>query len=394
MKYLALATLCLSVLVMSSVEANDDCNVCKQPKPCTTCVGAEACVADANSLASMKKNACITLGGDLYIPTFYTNQESYASKDYDYNNTYFSGEFSLYIDAHATEDAKLRIKLDLEDAFDGPNNNDLLEEVYFTWSNILCSGFNASIGKKAVVFGQGRSIGYFDTLSYGDSALFQSWYTGGDDYPNSVGMPGHRDNIFLIEINYNWRDVLSLTSTLYQNNDGGVVGMDGNRSNDFLQSFAYDVKYTPLEALTLGASFKLEHWNEFDNYRGYKKNQEALSVYGSYKFSAIPLELFAEYLHGWNWNYIENNDVNTYSIGAIIDLTNKIALGLQAEYIDYDVNNDDYLSLYSTLYYKMTGDVQLGLEFLYQRYSSDALKSTGNKHRDAYAVGTVVSWSF
>lgn len=415
--------------IESSRAVNDNCGQCRQPKPCTTCVGAEQCVADANTLASMKKNACISIGGWVDMPLFYTNRDYLLNGNNDYSNTYFSGEAALYIDAKATEDAKLRIKLDLEDSFNGPDNDDLLEEVYFSWTNIACSGLGVAIGKKEVNFGQDKSIGYFNTLVHGNAELFRpasanDKYTGraGDLNPWSgyqLALPGEVDNQFQVEVSYAFADIARVSATVFQNSyneatpifnqfglasigsrSQGTVGMAGDKSRDMgFRSFAAKAEITPFEGFNFNASFINLYDRAFKNLNGYKTNSQAVSVGIDYTFSAINLEVFAEYLHGWNWAHVKNNDTDTVQLGLIWGVTDKIDLGLMFEYAQLDqgdrIPSQDVWNYYATAYYKMTGNMKIGLEFMWQRAKDNSWNVyPGGKTRDAYAIGMNTRWVF
>lgn len=409
-----------SVEASRAVRSSTQCAPCEvKPEPtCRVCNVADKCEPDAYLLSSMKKNACITIGGEVDIPLFYTNRDAMGNGDVDYDNTYFSGEAALYIDAIATADSKLRIKLDLEDGFNGADNDDLLEEVYFQWNNVACTGLGIAIGKKEVSFGQDKTIGYFTGLAHGRAELFRGpadKYTGNffnetaATAGNSLGLPGEVDNQFQVEVSYAFADIAKVSATLFQNsaNEGwtrsvgnaGFVDMAGDKSRDMgFRSWALKGEVTPFEGLNINASFINLYDRIGKYYQGAKSSSQALSIGASYKFNSIDLELFGEYLHGWNWNHVDDRDTDTISLGAIWGVTDRIDLGLMGEWaqIEGDAWNlgkdQDYWSIYATVYYNMTANMRIGLEFLWQRYEDDNLFNGDD--RDAFAIGMVTSWKF
>jgi len=405
---------------LESSRRVDGCSTCGTAQTCSTCIGASACEADAKSLASMKGNACLFIGGKVDIPFFYTDRETMADSSKSYSNTYFSGEAALYIDAKATQDAKLRLKLELADAFDGHHNDDLLEEVYFQWTNIACSGLGVTVGKKTVEFGQHKSIGYLKTLTHGRAQLYRNpadKYTGaypGDWSPwsgQSLGLPGEVKDQFLLEASYAFGDIAKITGTLFQNtyNEAGsrpgqtrgTVGFtDSGKTRDpFLRSYAVKGEVTPFEGLNANVSFISMYDRDYKNVVGYKRNAQAISVGLDYKICALPLNVFAEYLHGWNWSHVKKNSTDTIQGGLVWGVTDSIDLGLMVEYAKLsrfpDDSRENTWSYYATAYYKMTGNMKVGLEFMWERLKDvDLGRRTNGKIRDVWALGVVTSMTF
>ena len=66
----------------------------------------------------------------------------------------------------ADKDTYLFIKLDVDDFYNGSGDDDeLLEEVYFKWSNVRGSNFDIRFGKGELAYGQ-------------DKDVVRSWYNG------------------------------------------------------------------------------------------------------------------------------------------------------------------------------------------------------------------------
>ncbi len=435
-------------LTMSAVRADDVASLRAEMADMQTKMASmEAALAtpaakvsgDCEGLTSMRKRGVITIGGYAATmlqvvrrdddPTDMISATQYRGENDIIDSTTFTGEANLYVDVQAAENAKLRLKLDLEDFFDGAvQNQDLLEEVYFQFKNVFCAPLTVNIGKKEVeAFGLDRSVGYLHPFTHGYSELF-NWsegFGGGSNWHTNVGthgllgtgsLPGEVDNTFMLEGAYEFQNCAKLILSVFQNPDSQFKQMHEDRSTDslFFQSYAAKFELTPVEGLKLQASY-INLYNDaagdqevsiYGNRAEDSKN--AISLGLEYSFCGLPLEIFAEYLHGWDWGYRNGRSTDTASVGVIYGLTENIDLGVQFEWAGIDTDspdavvnyyeNEDYYNLYLTAYYNMSCGMRLGVEYQHNWFegnrSNQPAGSPNDVNADADYIGLVTELSF
>jgi hypothetical protein len=297
------------------------------------------------------------------------------------NDEIQSTEFTTYdadlnIDVAASKDMGLYMILDLDDAWnEATDQDDLLEECYFYWKNIAGSTWQANFGKKEVPFGQDKRVGFFYGYVHGQytgrTSLFRATEADVNDPEmdnahDDVGAPaywaGEVDNVFQVEAIYSYKDLAKLSMAVFQDRTrtgGGAMtrGMHEDRSDDtmFFQSYATKLEVMPVEGLTMELSFLTQHVDSYEdediafrpvgaidgNCADGEEDTHALSFGVDYKFKGLPVEIFGEYVHQWDWAWDDRGDADIFQLGLIWGVTENIDLGIMGDYCNIDLSDDD-----------------------------------------------------
>lgn len=416
---------------------------------------APSATGEAASLRGMKRGS-ITIGGAAEMPIFVMETDENVAADHgeddEITNTYAVPEMCLKLNVQASPDMALKVKLDLEDTV---GNGDLLEEMYFNWKNVGGSPITLNIGKKEVPFGQDNSIGYHEPFVHGGVDGFDGTYFTDNDYDNDGNngdtsnvhaeqpmstLPGEIDNRAMVEAIWSYQQLLTLSGAVFQNT--ATMSDDGADDTMGFQSYAIKAELTPIEGLTLQASFVNQHddshedvtrnneVNGTDFLDDIEDDSQALSLAVDYKFKSVPVELWFEYMHGWNQVYTapvqggeldgrfnDEVDTDTFSLGMIWGVTENIDLGAIVEYANADVDNldldttgngvddtaqwtdVDYWQAGASVYYNFDNGMYMGLEYYHVWMDADLDEGTianvdDNLDADADIFGFVMGYSF
>lgn len=372
---------------------------------------------DCEALTSMKKKAAIKIGGGAEHVIALVEREDTTSESDDAYTVDGIWEASLKIRAYATKDTYLHIKLDLED------DGEQMEECYFVWKSLMGSDFGLKLGKKEIEFGMDKSVGYLDGFVHGGADVL-NWSMeneGGSNPHGDIGVdsfPGEQDNTFAVELNWKYKDLLKAYATLFQNKKARGMHEDRPDDNMGFQSFAFQVDMFPLEGLGVHASF-IRLYNDSKGDRHYynaagnriwmngavsndysEADQYAMSIGADYSFKSLPLKIWTEYLHGWNWNYDDDQSSDTLQLGMEYDINESLTWGLMGEWAQLDKINsgnyreEDYYNINTALTYTMDSGIYVILEYAHQWYDGDGKAGTGNRDRDADFVGLTTGFSF
>jgi hypothetical protein len=408
-----LADLRAKLASMESTQASE-CATCG---PVSCGCGEPSMEGEAKNLTSMKKKGVITIGGGAETFAFVVHRDedprNIHGEDDVIDSTTVSGEADLKFKVAASKDTYLNIKLDLEDFSDADvDQDDLLEELYFVWKNVMGSDLQLAFGKKEVkAFGQDETVGYFDGLVHGGADLLD-WGEEADsskseynpaNLHDGVGtnhLPGELDNVFQLEATYKFADMAKFMVAVFQDKKGR--GMHEDRSDDHgLQSGAAKLVLTPVE----GFEFEVSGISRHNDSKGDKDlsgsraedDESAISVGFNYEFCGLPLYVFGEYLHGWDQKWTEDMDTDTVQLGMVYGLTECVDFGLMGEWAQIDegknYEEEDYYNLYATMYYNFENGISVGLEYCHQWFDGD-LYAGGDHEAEAQAIGFVTSWSF
>jgi hypothetical protein len=392
---------------------------------------APAAGGDCASLTSMKKKGTITIGGDTQVAIVFTHQDDQASvsggQDDELDSTTFTtADCDLKFNIAANKNQGLVLLLDLDDFWNHAvidDQDDLLEEAYFYFRNIAGTPWSINFGKKAVPFGQGKDplvlasvtneaegrhfIGYEDAfkgLSAGD----------GDANPHAnpsanANYPGQMTDTFQINPSFQYKDLLTLEMALFQ--DPGSRGMHEDRSDDHLlfESYSMRAVLTPLEGLSMELSYMNRHNDSMEDDLGVQNAENcdddthAISLGADYKLKSLPLEVYGEYMHGWDYGYNDEQDVDVLELGAIWGVTEAIDLILVGSWVSEDIDDirsggnagsdEDLYSVQMGVQYKLETGMVLSLEYQHDWYDFD-IDGADDYDQDADALAFGIIWSF
>jgi len=401
----------------------------------------------------MKKKGSFTIGGEFQVDLLVVHRDDRGNGDTSavttlgqmahdedaVDSTYFGtglpyGAY-LTVNAKANESTALVLKLDLDDSWnETQDQDDLLEEVYFQWTGVRGSQWDLAFGKKAVSYGMDKWVGI--TPSFNDGWAY--WLSGIETYvsadtPHDVigtnWFPSYPFNVFLSEAVYHYKELASFYLTVFQNNastGGGRMtrGMHEDRSDDtfLLQSFALKAELTPKEALTLQASF-INHHNDSagdedlsDFGRYAEEDMQSISIGADYTFKCVPLNVWCEYQHGWNWTYDERTDADVLGAGVAWTATESLTFGLMGEWAQIGdgtwyptdatgtpfpvrMQSEEYYQAVVNATYTFANEIYVTLEYAHQWYDGDVTQFDGvsadaDVDREADMIGVRLGWEF
>ena len=437
-RFVVTAMVCLFLLSGNTLVLADDSSSLRDELGDLRCKvgGLEAARApagggDAASLTSLRKKASIQIGGDGAVDLIYKHRDDQTSDSDEVDSTEFhTNSANLRFKVSSGANTFLYIKLDLDDSWDsaldgaGLDQDDLLEEVKFVWNNVRNSGWGFVFGKGEVPYGQDKTLGIIQSFHHNDEtyssegpgfllAGTEQSMAGDAANPHAnvgrVAHPGEVDNVYMIGANVNYRDFLRFEIALFQNNDNVLTGGFGrglheDRSDDHLgfQSFAARLWMSPVENLRMQLSF-IREYNDTAGDAGLTGNnwaeedQCALSFGFTYRLGQLPLELFGEYQHGWDWNYTDDYDTNTYQLGLIWSATESCSLGVMGEWLDIDDDNndaeEDYGRVVLSAKHRLQSRIYMVLEYGYEWWDGD-FDNADDQDRSAHMVAFRTGWAF
>lgn len=275
---------------------------------------------------------------------------------------------ALFFHVMPTEKSKLTIKLDIDDAWNNTyETDDFLEEIYFTFDDIACTGFGVKVGKMEVPFGYDKDVlllspylhsavgeTNFNRRHNGFPAYSNTGLTSpiGGTYPNGTANAygehnaAEYDNMFALTPYYSFCDgQLLLEASLFQaKRDIG----NRRRSNDNLlfKSGALRATWRPIENLMIQASF-IARYNDYSKSVGDEDRMYATSVAADYTFQLCGREMnvFGEWQHTWNSyqdsngfvgtarRFRDNSSSDDIHFGLRYKILEKVRLNLQGEWL-------------------------------------------------------------
>lgn len=398
----------------------------------TGTVSAADMAGDAESLTSLKQNGKVKIGGEVILDVVYAHRDDGDANgdgvrtDNEENDDIDSTSFTtddayLEVDVDMAPDATLNILLDLDDLSDSTlNDDDLLEECFFQWSNKFGGAWSFSLGKKTVDYGSCdapgitgtmQEDGYCEWLSNREKAGGGSANAHATVGTNSFGAAATQPtDMFVIDAEYTYKDLVRVYGAVFQSGSG----MHEDRSDDHmgLQSFAFKLDVMPKENLTLSASLINYHNDSMSD--GDERmlagdatlssagdasaNTTAMSIYADYTFSSVPLRAFAQYQHCWDAMYNEEVNTDIATLFFVYGVTEKIDLGLMGEYACIDnapgYDDEDYWQVALNATYNTDYGLSYTIEYAYATYDGEQNNGGDDLDSDAHIIGFRTSYSF
>ena len=303
-------------------------------------------------LLSVKKNATLRIGGEINV--------DYTANIRDRGSRHRPGGVVSGA-GWALHRTNLRFTMDLGNGVSGHikldlserppyQSQEILEEAKIIWKNICGSPFGVVFGKGEIPYGQDRTLGIIQSYHHNDGPYSDEGRTilngpepgmlfTSNDGAAPIWHPGETDRVNHAGVTFDWEDILRVEAAAFQPEDS-----PHNRhlwSNSGFESLALRLWWqTPVEGLVV----ELSGMRQFLRNRGNENRYGEHARQDSYAFSAgadyfipeTPWEIFAEYQMGINWHYQTGYDTHTVSVGGLYQLTEKIELGLLAEWLRID----------------------------------------------------------
>lgn len=404
----------IGVLLFGQTNAEDVASLREQIRDLESKVAALEARSSSSSekterLLSLHKKASLRMGGEVAIDTIYRRRDD-ATSDHDRVDSVVWGSHgtNLRFQWDATENAYLAMKISLDDLSDGSHEDDLLEEIKFVWSNIARSNWGLVFGKGEVPYGQDKTIGILQSYHHNDAVETREgpgWILAGTEkgpvdpgnpHANvgAIHHPGEVDRVYLLGIDYTWKERLKFEVAVFQNRDSpgnALRGMHEDRSDDEGQSLAMRIWWkTPLEGLTTQVSALRLHCDSRGDREVFPHGVSdcwALSVGFDWRLYER-YEVFGEYQRGFDWAYTDNWRTDTFQFGGFYHLSSQIRLGGMAEWLEIDAPglHDDYLRLIGNIRYAFPSGIFCLLESGYEWFDGGS--------RDGFLLAFRMGWSF
>ncbi len=354
----------------------------------------------ADGLTSLRKNAVLTIGGTVNTRYYTTHGEvestlgvvdpndpdnqglnpigrrlttepTYTAMKWDYQRLWVSdAKLEVKIDVNDYFDAYL--KMDLQGGDNSPNNYSIAENYWVRWKNICNSGFGVLVGRDGIAYGTGFGAGGAGAdnwnLNYGgitgnannlganfypdpDVGADQAMFLGGSivpthnnwDWGNTTQIKPYWEgangrikfdaSIFgaLNTANYGMRDYNADSEYWY-----------GKSINFGLGSFTARATVVPVDGLTMsvsymnlgqerdkfgGGSWVNEQGGVFDPVVPWETTSRSQGIQAGIQYQPVcfnRLKVWANYGHGWDDYWIKDYKSDTWSFGVQFGITDQL----------------------------------------------------------------------
>ncbi len=237
------------------------------------------------------------------------------------------------------------LKLDLDDT---GTDGDLVEEAYYDWKKLLDGNLGIRVGKHEIAYGKpDASIGDSDSVVHGKGGKSPTSANGLLLNGTGIHNIGEIDNTAGLNLNYKIRDIATIDFTTFSNTHAASAGENKTNGDCGFNSFATQVKVSPIERLELVAGFvhlyndgadaydfqsggsMSGYYNAADNtYFNNHLTDHAMEMsLGATLNVNDRIDLFTQYMHTWNAAYIDEATVNTFNFGGTYKVNKNLTLG-------------------------------------------------------------------
>lgn len=341
-------------------------------------MNSSAGAAEADSVLSIRKNAIVKIGGQLNTRYYYGNGEIKSNVGGDMVKTK-----SLNWADFRISDAKINFAVQVNDYFDaffqvnmgdgprmggsnstGPGGSSTgistAQRAWVRWKNVCNTGFGLLVGRGDLVFGAGNQGGMVLTGWAGGNDMFlNGWASAIGETGGWSGATAHQgwDVSRTTQVTPYWEGMggkLKIEASVFQaqdfydggrwNSDGSANGGWGwNSVNNGLGSVSGRITAKPIEGLTLVASainrkasdaYLLSNLVANRTYGDLASNNTAVNFGITWTPCFFPrLDVFGQYIHGWNEGWFKDLSSDTVNFGFGIRLTEQLKFVAQADYI-------------------------------------------------------------
>lgn len=294
-------------------------------------------------LRTRNRKAFLRIGGEMYVD--YTSAWRRGNQDV---HAWSMRHQTLRFQMLFTPEVEARIRLNPAAAGEDQNaaNGHLLEEAMVLWHSVYGGPLGLVFGKGEAPFGQDRAWGIMQSYRHRDApysprgpvVLTGAWY-GQDPYgaasnPAPNRHPGAVDAALLAGVNFTWLDRFRVEYAVFQPDRGDGMPEEGTNALSHAGRVWWN---TPVEGLLVSASGMVQRdWNRSNQAvfgAGATHTQYAAAAGLEWDLPGMPLEVFAEYQRGWNWNYTRHYNTHVVSTGALYTVNDTLRLGAMQEWM-------------------------------------------------------------
>lgn len=391
--------------------------------------GGDMSVYPDAGLVSLRRNAVVTVGGELRV-------------DYDFRRTKSDGpprnvrgkygdlsirHANLRLRADVNPNVSALFKIDLSAKDDVTRDNEeMLEEAMLVMRAVGGAGLGFFAGKGKAPYGQDITIGILQSYHHAanrvDSAEGRVFIVDPPDdfhadpanpsFDNALPpmRPGQFDRTYMAGVSYEVEGVWKVEVAAFQPNrdeyDRRLVhGAGGSKYARSDIGLAARVWWSPVADLTVEASGMVARSQSM----GYAERRldlagDARAVNRAYAVSAGfdwrpgPWHVFGEYQHAWDWNFSKGYDTNTWQIGVARMIGDRWRIGAMAEHLRIDDRDsrqilDSYWKYTVNVKYTFADGLFLLVEYGREWLRRDFSGALAHKRRGDY-IGMRLGFTF
>jgi hypothetical protein len=343
----------------------------------------------ASGLLSIRKNAVVTVGGEIHVDYAYRRAPDSGSRA-----AFALRRTNLRVRADVHPAVSVFFKLDLGDKSepDGEKSS-IFEEAMLVLHSVAGAGVEVFAGKGGVPYGQDVALGMLQSYHHHahredspEGRIFIIDPTGDEVVPDPNDpasrkrlppmRPGPIDRAVMAGAAYQWEDRWRVEAAVFQTNGVDYARrLEGKRDNGADHGFSARLWWRPLEDLTLQASAMVAHSSSMgdasrrlDLADGARATENSWSASVGFDWRRDPWMFFGEYQHGWNSNFSNGYAVDIAQLGAARAILPGKRLGLTAEWqrIDSGGRNrreDDFFKAAATFRCDISAGAYIILEW-------------------------------
>lgn len=294
-------------------------------------------------LRTRNRKAFLRIGGEMYVD--YMSAWRRGNTDV---HAWSMRHQTLRFQMLFTPEVEARIRLNLAAAGEEANaaNGHFLEEAMVLWHSVYGGPLGLVFGKGEAPFGQDRAWGIMQSYRHRDApysprgpVILTGAWPGQEPYaqasnPAPNRHPGAVDAALLAGVNFTWQDQFRVEFAVFQPDRGDGMAVDGVNAMSYAGRVWWN---TPVEGLLVSTSGMVQRdWSR--SHRGAFGTDATHTQYAAaagleWDVPGVPVEVFAEYQRGWNWNYTRNSNTHVVSTGALYTINDMFRLGAMQEWM-------------------------------------------------------------
>lgn len=383
---------------------------------------------EAAGLTSLRKNAIISIGGEVRVDYSYrhTTTTATSSPPSTYNADTSVGDLSLrnanlrlQADVHPNIRAFFKVDLSSQEC----RRDDILEEALLIMNAVGGSGLGLFAGKGRAPYGQDITLGMIQSYNHTANAIdtsegrvfivdppeSRSNPANPGRYSATGPMrPGQIDRAVQAGVSYDWDDRWRVELAVFKPSDYDYKDrlIDSKRCDSASDiGVAARIWWRPVEELVVQASGMMNRSNDMgrpelrtDLEPGARGRKQAYAVSLGFDYTRGPWRIFGEYQHGWDWNFTSGYDTDTWQIGAAREFGEGWRVGAMAEGLHIDDKKDvkvtdDYYKLALNVRYTFSSGFFVLAEYGHEWMRRERDGSLAEKRRGDF-FGMRVGLSF
>lgn len=379
---------------------------------------------EAAGLVSLRKNAVVTIGGEIRVDYSFTSmrtsviQPKIDSRIGDLSLR--QANIRLVADVHPNISAIFKLNLSA-DSDRSRDRDEVLEEALVVMRSVGGTGLGFFAGKGRAPYGQDVTLGMLQSYAHAanrlDSAEGRVFIVDPPDdvtpanpgqLPVAPMRPGQFDRTFMAGASYEWSPRWKVEAALFQPNDFEYSERLRNRRSEREGSdigAAARLWWRPIEDLTLEASAMVTHSgamarveNRLDVGPDAAGRKFAYAVSAGFDWRRGPWRVFGEYQHGWDWNFTKDYRTDSWQIGLARDFATGWRAGGMAEGLrigDKEGRHtvDNYYKLALNVRYMFSSGLFVVAEYGHEWFRRDRNEVLADKRRGDF-FGLRLGFSF